>query len=164
MQKATLLMLLLPLKWQVTDPAFTWALHINKAVQETNMPPPSTCLTSLQGFIKWLFSLQFEIVPTQLFLSKIGGQTWETVFILSAVYCCKDEMEQQSNIRNHWLLLHHTVFILWCLQCAAWSFIAVINWPVLIYLTFSGRGLYFIYRWSNWENWPIITPNILKCS
>lgn len=105
MQKATLLMLLLPLKWQVTDPAFTWALHINKAVQETNTASPSTCLTSLQGFIKWLFSLQFQIVPTQLFLSKIGGQTWETVFILSAVYCCKDEMEQQSNIRNHWLLL-----------------------------------------------------------
>lgn len=45
-------MLSLPLKWQVTDPAFTWALHINKGAPETNMPSPSTSLASLRGSIQ----------------------------------------------------------------------------------------------------------------
>ena len=44
-------MLSLPLKWQVTDPAFTWALHINKGAPETNMPSPSTSLGSIEMIV-----------------------------------------------------------------------------------------------------------------
>ena len=147
MQKATLLVLSLPLKWQVTDPAFTWALHINKAAPETNMPSPSTRLASFQGFIEWLFFLPFEIVPTWLLLRKISRETWGLAFILSAVNCCENETGRQSNMRNSCLQLDIT-HKLYLVMFAAWSRIADIDWAVLIYRAFCFFLLLFSHHMS----------------
>lgn len=68
---------LLP-KRQMTDPPFTWALHINRAALERNMPYPSTPATSLQASVEQGGWFQ----PGRLFGCKIDGVKPRTSYLL----------------------------------------------------------------------------------
>lgn len=78
---------------QVTDPPFTSALHINRAALEKNMSSPSTPVTSLRAFYRTVWIVQTAGIW-------LRDQWCETPDFLSAVGCCGDEMEHQSNEKD----------------------------------------------------------------
>lgn len=91
----------LPLKRQMTDPPFTWALHINRAAPEMNIPSLLTLVTSLRASVEQCGWLQ----TGWLFGREADGVKPRTSYLLLAAVEMKWKSSQRGG-RIKPLLMH----------------------------------------------------------